>query len=455
MGCFPRYTVRRSLRAQLLTVAVLGVLTCALALYALGRPLTMANTQRFERARDGVVAEVQRLRVTHDATPAYPVSLLFGMRSGLLPADQSSELLDPPLDAEARDMLAQAIVDARSSADLREVDCSVSRGTLFVAAAPATDRRTAWAVYLMNPPKWTPVLRVVGLALAVTSFALVLAALFSVSSVQRDAGALVRSLEALGKKLDAPVERPAIREFHEVGTGIERLARELGAAEAALAERERLAVLGRVSAGVAHELRNPLAAIKLRVDMVRKNPEAPPELAAELGIAVEEVDRLDRLVNDLLTVAGRRTGPRSEIELGAFSRRRASLMEDLARDHGVRIAVSGEANVTVDGDSAARLIDNLLRNAIEASPREGIVKVAAATVDGGARLRVLDEGEGVPEARKAELFEPFFTTKERGVGLGLALSRAVAAAHGGTLTYARDGRMTVFEVFLPHQVTAA
>ena len=125
-----------------------------------------------------------------------------------------------------------------------------------------------------------------------------------------------------------------MKELDDVARGIERLAGELAQAQDALAERERLAVLGRVTAGVAHELRNPLAAIKLRVDMAAKSRAVPADVVSNLADVGEEVARLDRLVNDLLTVAGRRTGPRTEIDFGAFSRRRASLMQALPTSAG-------------------------------------------------------------------------------------------------------------------------
>src|SRR5262249_46654512 len=102
-------------------------------------------------------------------------------------------------------------------------------------------------------------------------------------------------------------------------------------------------------------------------------------------------------------------------------------------------------------DAVSRAVDNLVRNAVEASPAEGTVEVQVLDDDhfAGARVRVLDHGKGVDDARAAELFEPFFTTKLDGTGLGLAISRAIAAAHRGTLTYAREQGVTCFELTFP------
>jgi signal transduction histidine kinase len=115
----------------------------------------------------------------------------------------------------------------------------------------------------------------------------------------------------------------------------------------------------------------------------------------------------------------------------------------------------GSASVAADGDAMARALDNLLRNAIEASPDGGTI--AATVYDDGAavRVRVQDTGGGVPAGRVGELFEPFFTTKPEGTGLGLAISRAIARAHGGDVIYAREADVTRFELSLARSTAAA
>jgi signal transduction histidine kinase len=95
------------------------------------------------------------------------------------------------------------------------------------------------------------------------------------------------------------------------------------------------------------------------------------------------------------------------------------------------------------------VLDNLLRNAVQASPPGAEVIVRTRTTDGGAVVEVEDRGAGVPPDRVSELLEPFFTTRAEGTGLGLAMSRAVAEAHGGTLRYVRDGGTTRFTLTIP------
>ncbi|HEV3030935.1 MAG TPA: ATP-binding protein, partial [Polyangia bacterium] len=120
---------------------------------------------------------------------------------------------------------------------------------------------------------------------------------------------------------------------------------------------------------------------------------------------------------------------------------------------GVTMHVSdggdGDAVATGDADRLARAVDNLLRNAIEASPGGDVVAVEVRADREQVRLRVLDRGSGFPQGKAGELFEPFFTTKADGTGLGLAISRAIAQAHGGEVAYSREGDVTRFELMLP------
>jgi signal transduction histidine kinase len=210
-----------------------------------------------------------------------------------------------------------------------------------------------------------------------------------------------------------------------------------------LEHEQRLAALGRIAAGVAHEIRNPLAGMKLRLDLMARTPGVAPDLQTDVRACLEEVDRLDRVVRSMLGVAraSEKSAP-EEIDLAVLVDERIKLVEGNVRRQG-------EGRVRTDRDPLSRVVDNLIRNAVEASSKDAEVVVMLEPAEKGTTITVIDHGPGVPEARSAELFEPFFTTKPEGTGLGLFLSRSLVKALGGTLTYSRQEDSTRFSFTLP------
>jgi signal transduction histidine kinase len=450
-----RPPMKLSLRQRLLAVALLGVFSCAVSLFALGRILSLNTSLRLERSREAATTELRVLR--HDASAANPGRTSYlGMRGGHVPSATALDVLPADLDAPARALVIEALHAAAGGRDAVLRHDTSSEAVLVAGAVPTDAGALAWVAYSVRPSPFITQWRFIVASLTLATLLLVATAVTTVVSVRRSAATLNASLAALATDLRAPVCRPPVRELADLADHIAGLAEALARAQddrerlgAELAQRDRLAALGRVAAGIAHEVRNPLASIKLRVDLGRQHAATPPKLAEDLGFVSAEITRLDRLVDNLLVVAGRRRGPRQATALGALVDRRVQLLLPWAGEHGVRVDVSGEATSELDADAVARAVDNLVRNAVEASPASASVEVAVLEGDGAARVQVMDHGAGVDEARLAELFEPFFTTKPEGTGLGLALSRAVAAAHGGTLTYARRDGVTCFELTFP------
>jgi signal transduction histidine kinase len=445
--------MRLSIRTALLAVAVLGLVTCGLALYTLIKPIGGSNNGRMEQMRVTVLDEVRRLQLGEPPLSTDASARGNTMRSGYVATDgtlSTDEVPWPEIRGAVSDLLTNSVETHAVATDRLEV----GDGFLFVAVAPMRDsNRYAWAANMISPARRTPLLRIVGVALTAVAFALVLSSIFAVLAVRRGADALATCLSELGHDLSAPIPRSNLRELNMVADGIALLARDLESTQRKLADRERLAVLGRVTAGVAHELRNPLAVMKLRIDNARRAKVPPEDMARVLEDVVGEIVRLDRLVNDLLTVAGRRLGDQRNEDIGELARRRADLLRPQAAEKKIEIEVDGTGNARVDGDAIARVIDNILKNAIEASPAGEPVRIDVSQDGSAVKVRCTDSGNGVAVGRTGELFEPFFTTKPEGVGLGLALSRAIAAAHGGTLVYVRDGTTTVFELTLPRAAT--
>jgi signal transduction histidine kinase len=433
----------------MLTVVLLGVLTSVLSLVALVHLLTTSTAQRVERARDGVGEELDRIARDPESVAQPSVSAIVGMRGGVWDGEGTPPGVPDAWREPIRDVVKSSLDDG-----LRvERDVPVANATLVIAARPASPGRVAWTAFLVRPLPSIQTWRWIVVLLSGATLLLFAAAVHALVTLKRGTAELHGSLAALAKDLDAPVPRPAVRELAEVAAGIRELAQSLARAKQEeerlgreLAQQQRLAALGRVATGVAHEVRNPLASIKLRLDLAAAAAALPPIVESAIGHASSEIARLDRLVADLLVVSGRAVGTKTPASVGALVRARVAALAPWAKERDVPIAVDGDARATIDLDSISRAVDNFLRNAVEASPKGACVRATVERRGAHVVVRVEDEGVGVDLARAAELFEPFFTTKPEGTGLGLAISRAIARAHGGDATYAREGNMTRFEL---------
>jgi signal transduction histidine kinase len=443
----------RAIRHRLLTVLLLGVLTSALTLAALVLLLSTTTKQRVERVHDGVAEEVDKI-AKNPASVDEPYTTWIGMRGGTW-TDAHGPSIAPP--AGWGEQLERAVRESQRTGARAVLRTPMGDSTLVMAAEPAlgpAHELTAWAGFLVRPMPFLTEWQWIVMALAAATVLLVATTAYAIQTVTRGAAALRGSLAALADDLSAPIPRPKLRELSDVADGIARLAENLKRAHAEeerlggqLAQQERLAALGRVVAGVAHEVRNPLASIKLRLDLAAAGGSLSAAAEKAIANASSEIMRLDRLVADLLVVAGRSTGPREASSLGALARVRVEALAPWSAERGVTVEVSGDASAPIHADSVARALDNLLRNAIEASPRGGSVTVRVASrLPEGASVTVEDRGKGVTPERVPELFEPFFTTKSDGTGLGLAISRAIARQHGGDVIYSRAREVTCFEL---------
>jgi signal transduction histidine kinase len=218
---------------------------------------------------------------------------------------------------------------------------------------------------------------------------------------------------------------------------------------------QRLAVLGRLATGLAHEIRNPLSSISGSVEMVREGNALSPEDGRLLGIVISEVERLNSLVTTMLQV-----GRPSQIQIEAVDLR--SIASDVAAvargeattSNGLEIdEISPERPVTVmvDPDRMRQVIWNLVKNAVQASPHRGKVEVRTGIdAQGHALLEIADEGPGIGAAQRERLFEMFYSGRSHGVGLGLALVKQIVDQHQGRIEILdREGPGTCFRITLP------
>ena len=250
------------------------------------------------------------------------------------------------------------------------------------------------------------------------------------------------------------LQRTGVRELDRIVDGFNRYrlrfeeARtHLRAAAQQRSRDQRLAALGRMTGGVAHEIRNPIAAMRLKAENALA---AAPERQAEaLRAIVGQIDRLEGLVQSLLALVQPITiAPRTVALQPWLDERRASIA-GRAANHGVQVDVQcdGVPQAVFDPIHLARAVDNLLDNAVRHAPQGGHVVVTATVTEAqGLRIQVDDDGPGVPEALQAQLFEPFATGRADGTGLGLAMAREVALAHGGDLRHVALASGTRFEL---------
>jgi len=241
-------------------------------------------------------------------------------------------------------------------------------------------------------------------------------------------------------------------EVGRLAAGVNRLSATLEQLRSSLVAGERQRLLGQLAAGFAHELRNAVTGAQLAIDVHRRRCGGGVAPADDsLTVATRQLAILEEEVRGLLAL-GRPgesiRGPVSADELVAMVRDLTAPRCDHA---GVRLACSGPTGVTLVGriESLRAALVNLALNGIEAAGRGGDVRLCTTTHGDRVELAVEDSGPGPAEAVRATLGEPFVTGKPEGVGLGLAIAKAVAEEHGGSLTWSRPGQRTRFAIVLP------
>lgn len=329
---------------------------------------------------------------------------------------------------------------------------------LYLTIAGGHEPAAAWT--LVRVPKHKRGAGTPWLAVIFSVFLLMVLFLGADTTLKLRAGisALTQALEEIGDDLGAPIPPVQTEELEQLAVKLREMAEHLStsrererALERKVAQEQQLASLGRVAAGLAHEIRNPLTGVKLRLDTMARRT-LDERSSRDVAKALAEVARLDAVVSSLLLVAREDPGPRSQTPLEALVEDRLSAILLKAQEAQVHISCEGSASAVVAPATIARALDNLLHNAIEASPTEGSVEVELADGEDWCEIRVIDQGSGVSPEHLGRLFEPFFTLKRDGTGLGLSLARAGIEAHGGELRYERREEKTVFTIALPKHV---
>ena len=213
----------------------------------------------------------------------------------------------------------------------------------------------------------------------------------------------------------------------------------LAESQRALLQSEKLAAIGRLAAGVAHEVRNPLGVIRASASMLGDGPGLDDDARQACRFIREEIDRLNGLITSLLAFA-RPTEPRmSPVALGSVIDRAVRLASPEVERRTialVRETPPALPDVQADPDLLAQVLLGLLLNAAEAVAERGRIVVRGSADGSAVTIEVADDGPGVAAGNAEQVFEPFFTTKASGTGLGLAMALRIAHAHGGTLELA-------------------
>jgi signal transduction histidine kinase len=238
----------------------------------------------------------------------------------------------------------------------------------------------------------------------------------------------------------------AIEDWHLVEENV-RLERQL-------AERERLAVLGQMAATVAHEIKNPLSAIKSIAQVMKEDETLNSEYARDLTLIVGETDRLNQSVAQLLSFARRQTPAERPLHADELVRSVTSLFQVNASEQGIELVTTIDTDDELPGAAVSAVRDslsNLILNALQATSGGGRVTVTVRNDEQNLLFTVQDSGTGIPADLRQRIWEPFFTTKQRGTGLGLAIVRKRMQEAGGSarLASSANGEGARFELRVP------
>lgn len=363
-------------------------------------------------------------------------------------------------------LILRALKSASSAGQLQAEVVSSGTDAVLAAACPVPHHAEllAWTLTRARPPLGPYGERATAILASVLALIVVLA-LFLALTLKRWRRNLMLLEHALapdgdfeqGKRLDRFGERdldPIVDALNRYGERAERLKRDAHALNRQLAQAERFSMLGKMAAQIAHEIRNPAGAMRLKAENALAGDGARREAA--LRTVIEQVGRIKSQVTSLLALTQSVTVRAREVDLRAWIDEIVHTHEARAEAGQVALGADvapGRTQPVFDPAQLARALDNLVVNALGHAPAGGNVTIRAccAASDEGDRLRleVVDNGPGVSPSERERIFEPFVTGRPDGSGLGLAVVREIASAHGGRAFLADDSNVTRFVIDLP------
>jgi signal transduction histidine kinase len=252
----------------------------------------------------------------------------------------------------------------------------------------------------------------------------------------------------------AESNREQARKYQAAAEQLAEANRSLQEAEAAVRRSERLAAIGQLSAGLAHELRNPLGTMKASSEMLLKRVLNGDEIAREMaGFISSEVDRTNSLITRFLDFARPLAVQRELTDITQVLDRAIKQVEQRQPKFDVTIYKNYSPEVRpvpIDAELMERVFSNIIMNAAQASPPKSSITVKTRRAEDLVEIAVIDRGSGIDPKNRESIFNPFFTTKRDGVGLGLSIVSKIVDEHGGSIGIESElGQGTVFRVFLP------
>lgn len=217
-----------------------------------------------------------------------------------------------------------------------------------------------------------------------------------------------------------------------------------------LLQAEKLSSIGQISAGLAHELKNPMTTLKMLFQAFKEQPDMTRE---DAEIISNEVDKIDMILTNFLGFVKQKDFHFSSVDLTALIDRVLSLATFDIENAGITVhkdLIEGLPFVRADRSLLEQVFLNLVLNAVQAMPGGGEIRISAKTDERFAEVMIWDKGVGIPSDIRSKVFDPFFTTKEQGTGLGLSIAYNIIKSHGGHLFFnSNEGAGTVFTVRLP------
>ncbi len=264
---------------------------------------------------------------------------------------------------------------------------------------------------------------------------------------------------ALGDFRPILPQRKIRDEFTDLAVAINEMIKEIDLREAVLIQTHKMKAIGTLTAGVAHEINNPLNNIMLTVHVLLEDYHdlSEAEILEMLNDVVAETDRSKKIIRNLLDFARESTSTMEPVDLAVLLKDTLHLLENQIRLSGIQVDLQFTENfpkIHGDAQKVQQVFVNLLLNALDASKKGNKIQVIATLKETGdfVKVRVIDYGQGIPKHILTSIFDPFFTTKSKGkgTGLGLSVSQGIIAKHGGTLTAkSEEGSGSCFTITFP------